>query len=166
MDAQLLDQLEAQHREAERLIADLENATDAAQQQPLVDQLTTALQKHMEIEEQQVYPELARLDGEIAEEAEVEHGLARGGLSEMASMVGQPGFGAAVAMVKAGISHHVDEEENEAFPKLRKSLGLSAPSGSEEPTKQELYDKAKDAGVEGRSSMTKAELAEAVGESE
>jgi hypothetical protein len=41
----------------------------------------------------------------------------------MAKMVGKPGFGAAVDMVEAGIKHHVEEEETEVFPKLRKALG-------------------------------------------
>ena len=82
-------------------------------------------------------------------------------------MIGQPGFGATVEMVKAGISHHVEEEENEAFPKLRETLGLVGVelAGSVEPTKEELYEKAQEAGVEGRSSMSKDELAEAVNES-
>jgi hypothetical protein len=58
------------------------------------------------------------------------------------------------------------------FPKLRKQLGLggtnrsksskrSGSNGSDE-TKEELYKKAQEAGVEGRSSMTKDELAKAV----
>ena len=66
-------------------------------------------------------------------------------------------------MVKAGIAHHVEEEEDEAFPKLRKALGLSGgSSSSSEATKQELYEQAKEAGIEGRSSMSKEELAAAV----
>ena len=67
-----------------------------------------------------------------------------------------------VDMVTAGISHHVEDEEKEALPKLRKSLGLAGGSSSGEPTKEELYEQAKEAGIEGRSTMSKAELAEAV----
>ena len=124
MDAELLNTLESQHRDAEDLLAQLEDATEASEQQPLVDKLVTAMAEHMAIEEEQVYPELQRIDGELAEEADVEHGLAREGLDKLQSMVGKPGFGAAVEMVKGGISHHVEDEETEAFPKLRKSLGL------------------------------------------
>jgi iron-sulfur cluster repair protein YtfE (RIC family) len=167
VDAELLSTLENQHREAEELLAQLEGATESAEQRPLVERLTTALSEHMAIEEEQVYPELERIDGEMAEEANVEHGLAREGLSKLQEMIGEPGFGAAVEMVKGGIAHHVKDEEEEAFPKLREALGLGGGSGSsasDGPTKQELYDKAKEAGVEGRSSMTKDELAEAVGE--
>jgi hypothetical protein len=78
-------------------------------------------------------------------------------------MIGQPGFGAAVAMLQAGIDHHVEEEENEAFPKLRKAMGAPARSTSgDEPTRDELYQQAQEQGIEGRSQMTKQELAEAL----
>jgi iron-sulfur cluster repair protein YtfE (RIC family) len=169
MDATMLDQLEEQHRLAEQLLTKLENAQEETEQRSLVDELTTALTEHMQLEESQVYPMLRELDDEMGEEAEVEHGLARKGLEQLVALVGQPGFGAAVAMVKAGIAHHVEEEENEAFPKLRESLGggssgsaSGAPGGG--ATKEELYEKAKEMGIEGRSSMSKEELAEAVGE--
>ena len=165
MDASLLDTLEQQHRRVEKIFAKLENAKEASEQQPLVDELAGSLAEHMEIEESRVYPELARLDAEMGEEAEIEHDLARTGLAQLRSMVGQPGFGAAVAMLEAGISHHVEEEENEAFPKLRKALGgpfEKRGSESDEMTRDELYELAKEQNIEGRSSMTKDELAAAV----
>ena len=43
--------------------------------------------------------------------------------------------------------------------------GVERSGGDGGPTKEELYEQAKDADVEGRSSMTKAELAEALDES-
>ena len=121
MDIALLDELEQQHRMAEELLSKLENADGEAEQAPLVDQLVTALLEHMQTEETQVYPALRDIDPLMGEEAEVEHGLARKGLEQLQGLVGRPGFGAAVAMVQAGIEHHVEEEENEVFPKLRRS---------------------------------------------
>jgi hemerythrin superfamily protein len=158
MDAALLDELEAQHRQAEALFAKLEKAEDESTQRPLVDELVAALSKHMQIEEAEVYPEVRNIDGEMVEEAENEHELGRQGMSKLQEMVGQPGFGAAVAMLQAGISHHVLEEEGEVFPKLRRALGYPAADA----TKQELYKQAQAAGIEGRSSMSKGELADAV----
>ena len=40
----------------------------------------------------------------------------------MTKLVDEPGFGAVVAMVTAGIKHHVKEEETEVFPKLKENL--------------------------------------------
>jgi iron-sulfur cluster repair protein YtfE (RIC family) len=119
----LLTKLESEHRKAERLLKKLTKAETAAQQRPLVDELLAAMAQHMQTEETQVYPLLRQVDGEMGEEAQVEHDLARQGLATMDKMVGKPGFGASVDMVQAGIKHHVDEEENEVFPKLRKALG-------------------------------------------
>jgi iron-sulfur cluster repair protein YtfE (RIC family) len=166
MDLALLDTLEQQHREAEGLLKKMENAEVAAEQQPLVDALLTAMAEHMKIEERDVYPELRHIDGEMAQEAQIEHDLARKGLRQLADMVGKPGFGAAVAMVQAGIEHHVEEEEQQVFPKMRKELGgagkTRAGSLSSLETRDELYEKAKEQGIEGRSQMTKDELAKAV----
>jgi hemerythrin-like domain-containing protein len=163
MDVKLLDTLERQHREVEALFTKLEKADAEGEQRTLVEQLATSLAEHMRIEEAEVYPELARLDGEMGEEAEIEHNLARDGLSTLQQMIGQPGFGAAVAMLQAGIEHHVEEEENEAFPTLRKAMGAPAKSSSsDEPTRDELYQQAQEQGIEGRSNMTKQELADAL----
>ena len=163
MDVKLLDTLERQHREVEALFTKLEKATADGEQRTLVQKLHQSLAEHMRIEETEVYPELARLDAEMGEEAEVEHGLAREGLSTLEGMVGQPGFGAAVAMLQAGIGHHVEEEEKEAFPMLRKAMGAPPKSSSgEEPTREELYHLAQEQGIEGRSHMTKAQLANAL----
>ena len=158
MDAALLDQLETEHRQVEELFAKLEKAESEGEQRPLVEQLVAALTRHMKIEETQVYPEVAKVDAEMEQEAETEHQLGRDGIATLQSMVGQPGFGAAVAMLKAGIGHHVEEEEGEVFPALRKAFGYPAGDSS----KRELYKQAQAANIEGRSTMTKDELAKAV----
>lgn len=158
MDATLLSRLESEHREVERIFAKLEEATEADDQKPLVAELEAALSAHMQVEESEVYPEVARIDGEMEKEAEIEHELGRDGLAKLKELIGRPGFGAAVAMLKAGIEHHVEDEEGKVFPKLREAMGMPS-SGA---TKEELYEQAKQADVEGRSSMTKDELHEAI----
>jgi hemerythrin-like domain-containing protein len=123
VDIKLLDRLETEHRKVERILKKLEKATEADKQRPLVDELLASMAQHMRVEETEVYPALLELDEEMGEEAQIEHDLARDGLQKLNEMIGQPGFGAAVAMVQAGIEHHVEDEEKEAFPKLRKQLG-------------------------------------------
>lgn len=77
----------------------------------------------MKIEEQLVYPLVGRVVGtEDAKEGGIEHGLVRDGLAKLAELDDEPGFGAAVAMLTAGIKHHVKEEETEMFPELKRGL--------------------------------------------
>ena len=94
MDAALLDQLETEHRQVEELFAKLEKADSESEQRPLVEELATALTRHMKIEETEVYPEVAKVDAEMEQEAETEHQLGRDGIATLQTMVGQPGFGA------------------------------------------------------------------------
>ena len=77
----------------------------------------------MTIEEELVYPLIKMHVGtEEDEEANIEHGLARDGLTTMGSMVDKPGFGAAVEMLAGGINHHVEEEESELLPDLKSAM--------------------------------------------
>jgi hemerythrin-like domain-containing protein len=115
--------LKADHREVEKLLDKLADSDEGAERASMVDELTTKLTAHIEMEERLVYPSVKKNVGaEDEEEAEVEHGLAREGLQKVQSMVEMPGFGAAVEMLKGGISHHVKEEENELMPELKDAL--------------------------------------------
>ena len=198
----LLERLIQEHRDVEELLSTLSDA-DERERAELIEQLDAALTRHMTVEEQHVYPLVERsVSPEAEAEAESEHELTREGLAKLRAMQDKPGFGAAVDMLAAGIRHHVEEEEQEVFPELRKKAakeldgvedgattdregagsarrsddsssangnnanGTSGTSGngSDEPTKEELYQQAKDAGIEGRSTMTKRELEEALRE--
>jgi len=172
--------LEHDHREAEALFAEIEKA-EGADRQRAIDQLDTALRAHMELEERVLYPMMAPVTGdEEVQEGNTEHALARDGLTAMVDLApDEPGFGAALEAVKAGISHHVDEEEHDVFPKLRKDgakvleematpfmktrveLGLpvDADALAASATKDELVAEAEAAGIDGAGSKTKDELA-------
>ena len=177
----VLDHLMEEHRKAMAMIEQLSQSQEGPQREATLQELTMALQKHMAVEERFIYPIVqSTLGAEKAQGAEAEHGLARDGLTKMQQLVDQPGFEAAVDMVRAGIEHHVHEEEEQIFPELRSraseqldqldpdqmeqqvQAGSSSTSGSNAPTKQELYDRAREAGVQGRSQMSKDELADAV----
>jgi hypothetical protein len=131
----------------------------------------------MAVEEQYLYPIVRSvLDDEHSTEAEVEHQLARQSLETLSEIQDEPGFGAAVAMLRAGINHHVTEEEDEIFPALRQEaqdeVAALDPEAAEaevragsdviDLTRDELYERAKELDVPGRSDMTKDELARAV----
>jgi hypothetical protein len=106
----------------------------------------------------------------MAAEARNEHKSARELLGKVREAAPDtPGFGGLVAALKGAIGHHVEDEEGEAFPKLRKQMrdrfpaapGAAA-SDADGMTRDELYEKAKELDITGRSSMSKDELAEAV----
>ena len=115
--------LKADHREVEKLLDKLADSEEGAEREQMVVELVTKLSAHMQAEESIVYPPVkAEVGEEDEEEAEIEHGLAREALEKVQQMVDMPGFGAAVEMLKGGISHHVKEEETELLPELKESL--------------------------------------------
>jgi len=115
--------LKRDHREASTLLKELAESEPGAARRKTTDKVSAALALHMEIEEKLVYPLVAERVGTDEEhEAETEHSLARDGIAKMNELVDEGGFGAAVAMVTAGIKHHVKEEETEVFPKLKEKL--------------------------------------------
>jgi hemerythrin superfamily protein len=118
--------LKQDHREASVLLKQLAESKPGPTRRKNTEKLVAALTLHMAIEEELIYPLVAeRVGREEEHEAETEHALAREGLSKMSELVDEAGFGAAVAMVTAGIKHHVKEEETEMFPKLKSKLERS-----------------------------------------
>ena len=175
--------LEADHRMVEGLFAQIEEQ-EGDERTALVDELAEALQQHMELEEQVVYPAMAPVTGSDKVEAGVtEHELAKKALADLISQTPDgPGFGAALDAVKAGIEHHVKEEEEEIFPKLRTD-GMEVIEGLSEPvqakrqqlgmkvntvalsvgaTKEQLVEEAQGLDIDGAASMNKDELAQAL----
>lgn len=115
--------LKRDHREVEAMLKKLAESKPGARRNSTVAKLDAALARHMQIEERLVYPLVAELVGaEEAREANTEHELAREGLKKLDQLENEGGFGAAVAMLTAGIKHHVKEEEREVFPSLKKHL--------------------------------------------
>jgi iron-sulfur cluster repair protein YtfE (RIC family) len=140
----LIALLEDDHRRIEQIIHRLENV-EVDERAPLVEVLTRELRVHMTVEEDLVYPAIAAaVDRQGAEESRAEHKLLREVLGHvMALSPGKPGFSGAIAMLKAGVQHHVGEEEDDGFPRLREAL-----------------DEAQYAELGERVASTKAELAD------
>ena len=123
--ADVTKMLEQDHREAEDLFAKIKE-TNGAARAGLVTKLVAALRLHMQVEETIVYPAIAKqVDGgdDMVEEATTEHEGARKALADVEKLSpNEPGFDGALEMLEAGISHHVEEEEDEVFPKFRESV--------------------------------------------
>jgi hypothetical protein len=115
--------LKADHREAKKLLKALGESEEGPERERMAAEVEAALTLHMQIEESIVYPAVVEYVGEEdEEEAEIEHGLAREGLTKMMGMVDVPGFGAAAEMLLGGIEHHVEEEETEILPELKEKM--------------------------------------------
>ena len=123
--ADVVTMLEQDHREVEELFEKIKNTNGAVRAQ-LVTRLAADLRLHMKVEESIVYPAIAKQvdDGDdMVEEAKTEHEGARKVLGDVEKLSpNEPGFDGALEMLEAGISHHVEEEEDEVFPKLRESV--------------------------------------------
>jgi hemerythrin superfamily protein len=172
--------LELDHRHVEALFEQLAESEEGPERERLVSDLEESLTAHMSFEEGEVYPLVVEeIDAVTALEAQNEHNLAREGLTTVRQLVAEPGFGAAVESLKGGITHHVEEEEGEMFPKLRsgtdsgiqerlaadliaakRAAGL--PVVPPEATKEQLDEMARDLEIDGRSTMDRDQLIEAV----
>lgn len=123
------DILKQDHREAENLMAQLEKASgqeNGNTYRPIFEQLRTALQKHMMVEEEIFYPAVKGADDleDQVVEAVDEHAEVKALLTQMNELdPSTPEFQDALATMKAGIEHHVAEEEGEMFPTAEEELG-------------------------------------------
>ena len=127
MDAITL--LKNDHHTVEQLFKRFEQAGDRAhvQKRQIVDRIIEELSVHAAIEEQVFYP-VARATvpdtEDIALESLEEHHIVKWLLSELVDMdPAHERFDAKVTVLIENVRHHVEEEETEFFPKVRKQLG-------------------------------------------
>ena len=114
------------HRTVEDLFQQYEKSTDPGEQTRIVHQVIHELAVHGEIEELLFYPRLrtALPDGnDLAEEAIHEHVEIKETLNALDKMkAGDEGFDARMKDLMAEVRHHVEEEENDIFPKVREAM--------------------------------------------
>ena len=130
MDAITL--LKHDHKTVEQLFKRFEKAGDRAyvEKRDIVDRFTEALSVHAAIEEQLFYPVVrATVPGteDLALESLEEHHIVKWVLSELDHMAPQDErFDAKVTVLIENVRHHVREEEQELFPRVRDELGRDA----------------------------------------
>ena len=181
------EMLNTDHREVEALFTQFESTGSYDVAMQICDELL----RHATVEEEIVYPALAEADREIEQEAEEEHQEAEQLIEQIQAMEpGDPQLRDLMIRLKQAVQHHVEEEESQAWPKLRAQYGdkldelgrkveqrksqLMAEEDGEDTTdtapqgglldltKEELMDRARKADISGRSSMNKKQLAEAL----
>jgi hemerythrin superfamily protein len=124
-----ITQLTNDHRRVDDLFRRYEGLGpgDEDERGRLVDQMGDELSLHATIEETAFYPavrELIAQGNELVAESLREHDTVKSILAELEDMEPTWGrFDATVSRLISTVRHHVNEEENEIFPKLRSAVG-------------------------------------------
>jgi len=116
-----IDLLKQQHREVEKLFEKIEKA-GPDEKEKLFDELADSLAVHAAIEEQHFYPATkdARTE-ELLQEAVEEHLSMKRIIADLLEMEPDDAqFDAKIKVLQEQVEHHVEEEENELFPKVQK----------------------------------------------
>jgi hemerythrin superfamily protein len=121
--------LKDDHKTVEQFFKRFEKAGDRAhvEKRNIVDRIVEALSVHAAVEEQVFYPVVkATVPGAEDQTLESleEHHIVKWVLSELESMSPQDErFDAKVTVLIENVRHHVEEEEQDLFPKVRRELG-------------------------------------------
>ncbi len=121
----VVEVLKHDHRMVEELFAKLEKAKGSSRKLKVFKTLKEEFMKHAAAEEKILYPRMKEVQElrDFAFEADEEHALAKYLFNELESV--EPGsevWDAKCLVLKELIEHHVEEEEDEIFPKLKKEL--------------------------------------------
>ena len=117
-----VDMLESQHREVEELFAKLDKSDRAERKQKLFMEIADKLAVHASIEEQVFYPAVkARRTEDILLESLEEHLGIKRVLADLIDIdATDETFDAKAKVLKEQVEHHVGEEEDDLFPKVKK----------------------------------------------
>ena len=113
--------LKRQHKQTLAVLKKLESGRATAG--PLLTELADMLAAHMAIEQELFYPAVRELKEGLIAEAFEEHAVAEFALKRLlATDPDQEAFSARVVTLKELLQHHIEEEEEELFPKVEKKL--------------------------------------------
>ncbi len=121
--------LKDDHKTVEQLFKKYEGLGDAAfkGKREVVDQILDELAVHAAIEEQVFYPAIRKKSEEIEDdvlEGYEEHHAFEQTMDELRHLEAQAeNFNAKVTVLIEMVRHHVEEEEQEMFPKVREAMG-------------------------------------------
>jgi len=179
MPEDVVDLIMQDHREVERLFAQMKSQPD--QRPMLVPVVASLLIAHSRAEEAEVYPVARDEAGETEEigHSQEEHAQAEQILERLKAADHKSAeFDRLLTELIDAVTHHVEEEESKVLPGIRARLEKSrraelaeafiisrAEHMGDQPgeaSKAELLLQARNAGVEGASSMSRAELENAL----
>jgi len=117
-----LELLKQDHQAVKDLFDQIDDAEDGKQRKKLFDQIDTQLNIHAHIEETVFYPEMQKIDQlkDMVEEALAEHQEVKTLLEKIEGLDPEAEqFSASLEELMENVEHHVAEEEDEMFPKVR-----------------------------------------------
>lgn len=119
--------LREDHRKVAALFDEFEKARSASRKKQIVATICHELTVHAALEEEIFYPafKAAMKDKELVPEAQVEHQSVKDLIAQVQDQ--EPGgedYDAKVKVMGEFVKHHVKEEQNEMFPKAKKSAKL------------------------------------------
>jgi hemerythrin superfamily protein len=121
--------LKNDHKTVEKLFKEFEKLGDRAHttKRKVVDRIIEELAVHAAIEEQHFYPTVREKAPDITDdvlEGLEEHHIVKWTLSELEDLSPEDErFDAKVTVLIESVRHHVEEEEGEMFPQVRKAIG-------------------------------------------
>ena len=121
MDA--LELLKKDHRKVAELFEQVEATEDEKKHRQLFEQIKGELETHAHIEEAVMYPAFEKKEElkDMVLEAYEEHKQIKTLLREITALSdGSERLDAKLKVMGENVEHHVDEEENEMFPKVKK----------------------------------------------
>jgi hemerythrin-like domain-containing protein len=138
--------LKEDHAEVKKLFGEYDKLAkreaDAAEREMLALKICEMLTVHTKLEEEIFYPacrEVLQEADELVDEAAVEHSSAKELIQQIES--GKPDddlFDAKVKVLGEYINHHVKEEQNELFPKVRGRIDTKGIGQQMQERKEEL----------------------------
>ncbi len=184
-----IEMLMQDHREVEQLFARYEQTKDPAVVEQICTELTVHAAAEEKVIYPALGADVTGGKG-MRQHAEKEHQEVKDAIFEIERLgYTDPAVEQFMQTIIEGVNHHVEEEESEMFPKLQEELGarkltdlgkkladakqkaLRKETGAgghrvegdlASMTKDQLYEQAKKADIEGRSDMTKDELVKAL----
>ena len=124
--------LKQDHKEVEKLFKQFEKLGEGAtkQRRKVVDQIIRELSIHAAIEEMLFYPTIRKALPDIADtvlEGIEEHHVVKWTLDELLHLdPTHERFTPKVTVLMESVRHHVEEEEQDMFPEVRKGMGRKA----------------------------------------
>jgi len=124
-DALRLDAIEllkSQHRDVEALFAELESQTESSGKMAVFKKIADQLAMHTAIEEMHFYPAVRdkRTEDILLESLEEHLGIKRVIADLLGLRAGEETFDAKLKVLQEQVEHHVEEEEQDLFPKVKR----------------------------------------------